>query len=86
MEDSSMTWRTSTYSSGNGGNCVEVASATGSVAVRDTKDRDGGTLSIPADAWAKFTSSLKNLALHSNEARPIVDAPFAHKYLDRTSW
>lgn len=65
-----MTWRTSTYSSGNGGNCIEAASATGSVAVRDTKDRDGSLLSIPADAWAKFTSSLKSLAPAQQRGAP----------------
>lgn len=55
-----MTWRTSTYSSGNGGNCVEAGVAgRGGVLVRDTKNRDGATLSIPAAAWAAFTDTLK---------------------------
>lgn len=51
-------WRKSTYSGSNGGDCVEVASAE-VVAVRDTKDRDGVTLSIPAEAWAAFVTSLR---------------------------
>jgi hypothetical protein len=51
-------WRTSSYSSGDGGQCVEVAASDG-VAVRDTKDRDGGTLTFTADAWAAFTASLR---------------------------
>jgi Domain of unknown function (DUF397) len=55
----SETWRKSSYSGGSGGNCVEVADATGRVLVRDTKNRDGGTLSIPADVWRKFTATLK---------------------------
>jgi hypothetical protein len=29
------------------------------VLVRDTTDRDGGTLAFPAAAWETFTSSLK---------------------------
>ncbi len=33
------TWRKSSYSGPNGGECVEVA-ATGAVLVRDTADRD----------------------------------------------
>lgn len=53
-----MEWRTSSYSSGDGGQCVEVASGDG-IAVRDTKDRDGGTLTFTADAWAAFTASLR---------------------------
>ena len=51
-------WRKASYSSGNGGNCIEVGQASDAVAVRDTKDRDGVTLSVPAGAWASFTASL----------------------------
>lgn len=47
-------WRKSTYSDGNGGDCVEVASAARVVLVRDTKHRDAAVLSIPADAWRRF--------------------------------
>jgi hypothetical protein len=52
-------WRKASYSSGNGGNCVEVGQESGGVAVRDTKTRDGVTLTVPAEAWASFASSLK---------------------------
>ena len=52
-------WRTSSYTGNGGGNCVEVGDATRVVLVRDTKDRDGGTLSIPAVAWLRFTSKFK---------------------------
>ena len=51
-------WRTSTYTGGNG-NCVEVADATLAVLVRDTKDRDGGTLAFSAAAWREFADGLK---------------------------
>jgi len=53
-----MDWRTSTYSNANGGQCVEVASAKG-VTVRDTANRDGGTLSFSADAWQEFLGTLR---------------------------
>ncbi len=52
-------WRKSSYSDGNGGNCVEVAGATGVVLVRDTTNRDGGTLAVTADAWRAFATQLK---------------------------
>jgi hypothetical protein len=52
------TWRKSTRSGGNGGGCVEVATADG-VAVRDTTNRDGGTLIFPGDAWQTFLSTLR---------------------------
>jgi Domain of unknown function (DUF397) len=52
-----MEWRKSTYSVENG-NCVEVASA-GTVMIRDTQDRDGMTLSVPAPAWRAFTAEVQ---------------------------
>lgn len=53
-------WRKSSYSSGSGGSCVETASGGGLVLVRDTtQDGLGPTLSVPAPAWAVFTSSLR---------------------------
>jgi hypothetical protein len=51
-------WRKSTYSNDNGGECLEVA-AGDSVMVRDTTDRDGGTLVFTTEAWETFTSSLR---------------------------
>jgi hypothetical protein len=52
-------WRTSSYSGGNGGQCVEVGNAADVVMVRDTKDRDGLVLDMPAQVWQKFTDTLK---------------------------
>lgn len=48
-------WRTSTHSN-NGGNCVQVASHDGVVAVRDTTQHGTGPiLRFPARAWRQFT-------------------------------
>jgi hypothetical protein len=57
MESTDMKWRKSNYSQ-NGGQCVETTSGNGLVMVRDTTNRDGGTLSFDAAAWAEFTKSL----------------------------
>jgi len=52
-------WRTSSYSSGDGGQCVEVASGE-TILVRDTTDRHGSMLAVPADAWRMFVASAKH--------------------------
>ncbi|GIJ23341.1 DUF397 domain-containing protein [Micromonospora lutea] len=53
-------WRTSTRSSTNGGNCVEVAdNLPGLVAVRDSKDRDGAVLTFGPAAWRAFVEATR---------------------------
>jgi hypothetical protein len=53
-------WRKSSYSGGNGGTCVEVASnLPGIVAVRDSKDPDGPKLAFAPDEWRAFTAGIK---------------------------
>jgi hypothetical protein len=51
-------FRVSSYS-GTNGNCAEVASDSGVILVRDTKNRDGVTVSVPAEVWKNFTASLR---------------------------
>jgi hypothetical protein len=54
-------WRKSSYSSANGGNCVEVAAdGAGVVAVRDSKDPDGPALVFAAAEWRSFTAQLRS--------------------------
>ena len=53
-------WHKSTRSGNNGGACVEVAdNLPGVVLVRDTKDRDGGTLTFAPAAWSAFVERAK---------------------------
>ncbi|WP_326553049.1 DUF397 domain-containing protein [Micromonospora sp. NBC_01813] len=53
-------WRKSTKS--DTGACVEVAdNIIGHVLVRDTKDRDGGTLAFGPAAWQSFVSTAADL-------------------------
>jgi hypothetical protein len=49
-----MEWRKPSYSNDSGGDCVELASDGDMVAVRDTKNRDGGALAFSAAAWREF--------------------------------
>jgi hypothetical protein len=54
-----MDWRKSSYSDANGGACVETATGSGVIMVRDTTDRGGFTLAVSAGVWSKFTNALK---------------------------
>jgi Domain of unknown function (DUF397) len=51
-------WRKSSYS-GGGNNCVEVATGPATVAVRDSKNPEGGQLVLGASAWTAFTTAIK---------------------------
>jgi Domain of unknown function (DUF397) len=51
MERDSDDWRKSTYSTANGGQCVEVGTVAPGVVVRDTANRAGAVLALPAGAW-----------------------------------
>lgn len=47
-------WFKSSYSTGGGGECVEVAAVPGAVLVRDSKRPSGPIVEIGAEAWAGF--------------------------------
>jgi Domain of unknown function (DUF397) len=60
MDLSNATWRKSSYSGGNGGNCVEIAVlADDSRAVRDSKDPEGPKLVFTPQTWRTFTTAVK---------------------------
>jgi Domain of unknown function (DUF397) len=62
-------WRTSTYSSSNGGNGVEVGQAARSVAVRDTRQTGSGpVLRFTPAAWRRFAKQVKR-SLRSDAIR-----------------
>jgi hypothetical protein len=56
---SRLEWRKASYSSSNGGACVEVALAGDTVAVRDSKGLEGPRLAIARSDWNAFTRALK---------------------------
>ncbi|MEE1771956.1 DUF397 domain-containing protein [Streptomyces sp. JV185] len=54
---SELEWFKSSYSSsGDGNDCVEVASTPGAVLVRDSKNAQGARLAFASGAWAGFVS------------------------------
>lgn len=62
MTTESPLWHTSSYSE-NGGQCVQVATnlatSTGTVPVRDSKNPTGPALGLRTDAYAAFVAGLK---------------------------
>ncbi|WP_438488338.1 DUF397 domain-containing protein [Streptomyces sp. S186] len=49
-----LSWRKSSYSGDSSGDCIEIAACPTTVHVRDSKDKDGPQLAVPAGAWAAF--------------------------------
>ncbi|MER5530557.1 DUF397 domain-containing protein [Streptomyces sp. NPDC002677] len=54
----SLAWFKSSYSSNEGGNCVEVASHTSAIHVRDSKTPAGPMLTLSPSAWSDFLERL----------------------------
>jgi hypothetical protein len=52
-------WRKSSYSSSNGGACIELADLGEGVGVRDSKNPDGGHLNIGRDNLRSLLTDLK---------------------------
>jgi Domain of unknown function (DUF397) len=70
-------WRTSSYSGGNGGECVQVEGAPGigRVLVRDSKNPDGPVLAVPSAEWRRFIGHVagRYAAVHRG-ADPLAGA------------
>jgi hypothetical protein len=49
-------WFKSSYSGGEGGDCVEVAPAASAVHVRDSKAVEQGSFAVTPAAWSSFLS------------------------------
>lgn len=58
--ETNLPWRTSSYSTGSGGECVEVAVTAAGVHVRDSKcvGRGGAALKVGSKAWAALLRAM----------------------------
>ncbi|GAB2444579.1 DUF397 domain-containing protein [Streptomyces incanus] len=58
--ESKLSWRTSSYSTGSGGECVEVALAAVGVYVRDSKCvvQSGPVLKVGSAAWSALLEAV----------------------------
>jgi hypothetical protein len=55
-------WHKSSYSAQNNGACVEMtALPTGEIGIRDSKDKSGPALRIPAASWTAFLDLARTL-------------------------
>jgi Domain of unknown function (DUF397) len=60
MDLSRADWRKASYSSNNGGACIEVArNLPRVIAVRDSKDPDGPVLTVAPGIWRGFIAEVK---------------------------
>lgn len=66
MDLNDAAWRTSSYSGGNGGQCVQVAALTSRrdghtavCAVRDSKNPGGPALAFSPGQWRRFAAIVK---------------------------
>ncbi|MFF4286834.1 DUF397 domain-containing protein [Streptomyces sp. NPDC001633] len=53
-----LTWFKSSYSSDEGGNCIEVAASPAAIHVRDSKNPAGPMLTLSAGAWQEFVAAV----------------------------
>jgi hypothetical protein len=64
-----LNWRKSSYSGGNGGACVEVASYDGTIFVRDTKDHGRGPVhKYTYDHWRAVLADVRTGEFDLGEA------------------
>jgi hypothetical protein len=52
-------WRKSSYSGGEGGNCIELADLGEGLAVRDSKNPAAGTVAVGPNARAAFLAAVR---------------------------
>ncbi|WP_371662010.1 DUF397 domain-containing protein [Streptomyces sp. NBC_00280] len=57
---SAVTWRKSSYSNTDGGQCLEVADNLSVVPVRDSKTPDAPALILRAAAWTSFVTAVRH--------------------------
>ncbi|MFC5666393.1 DUF397 domain-containing protein [Kitasatospora misakiensis] len=52
-------WFKSSYSSEQGGECLEALRLSSGIAIRDSKDKSGPSLQFSADAWQSLLAEIK---------------------------
>ncbi|MGW1672793.1 DUF397 domain-containing protein [Streptomyces sp. NPDC002324] len=61
LDLSNAVWRKSSYTNGEGGNCVEIAEGfPGVMPVRDSKRPEGPAIVFAVGGWSSFVSAVKD--------------------------
>jgi hypothetical protein len=64
LDLSAASWRKSSYSNPDGGECIEISDGFAPfVPVRDSKNLHGPILAFAADGWSSFVSAVKDASL-----------------------
>ncbi|MBP2585477.1 hypothetical protein J3A78_005955 [Streptomyces sp. PvR006] len=58
MSTTELAWFKSSYSTGDGGNCIEVATDPSTIHVRDSKRPEGPQLTLSPATWTEFLARL----------------------------
>ncbi|MGW2376118.1 DUF397 domain-containing protein [Kitasatospora sp. NPDC001683] len=59
LHDKEVGWFKSSYSSEQGGACVEALRLSSGVAIRDSKDKSGPSLEFTPEAWQSLVAGIK---------------------------
>jgi hypothetical protein len=59
MESEKLNWRVSSHSGNGGATCVEVASTTGKILVRDTTARTRGHLAVTPETFRALLATIR---------------------------
>ncbi|QNE77181.1 DUF397 domain-containing protein [Streptomyces finlayi] len=71
-------WRKSSYSSGDGGSCVEVLDGyPAGVPIRDSKTPHGPALVFPSGVWSSFITAVKADSRPSETPNAVSHSPSA---------
>ncbi|MFF7634554.1 DUF397 domain-containing protein [Kitasatospora sp. NPDC008050] len=54
VEAPQLAWFKSSYSGGQGGECIEIAATPSTIHIRDSKDHTGPQLTITPTSWTAF--------------------------------
>jgi hypothetical protein len=52
-------WRKASHSDDRGGNCIELANAPATIAIRDSKNPEGPELHVPRPAFRRLTATIR---------------------------